>query len=101
MTPEKRKLFKKYSVQESHSQWTSTDDWYSIEVYRIMHDGNLPPHDDTSVMWVCDFLDKRNDMKCWAENIMIRPDYGSLYLTAKRMIYSFADIILKELKEQE
>jgi len=34
----------------------------SVEVYRIMHNGNLPSQDDLSVMWVCDFLDKQKDI---------------------------------------
>ena len=96
----KKELFKKYSINKTHNVWESSpDNWMSIEIYRIMHDGNLPPQDDLSIIWVCDFLDKETDIKWWMENVMSQPRWGSLYLTAKRMIYHFADEILKELNK--
>lgn len=91
---DKKELFKKYSIDESHNEWQPIDDWMSIEVYRIMHNGELPPPDDTSVKWVVDFLDKQKDMPRWVKNVMSRKDFGSLYLTSKIMVYSFADEIL-------
>lgn len=98
----KEELFKKYSIDKSHDVWDNgIDNWMSVEVYRIMHDGKLPPPDDLSVMWVCDFLDKKKDMKWWVKNVMSQPKWGSLYLTAKRMVYSFADQILEALEEKE
>jgi len=96
----KQELFEKYSINESHNVWDNQiDNWMSVEIYRIMHNGELPKPDDTTIKWVCDFLDKQADMKWWAVNVMSRNDWGSLYLTAKRMIYSFSDQILKELTE--
>ena len=91
----KKKLFKKYSIDESHNKWESIDNWMSVEIYRIMHDGKLPPQDDSSVDWICDFLDKQDDMEWWVENVMCRDDFGNLYLTAKRMVYTLSDEILK------
>lgn len=92
----KQELFKKYSIDESHSEWNDRiDNWCSVEVYRIMHNGELPSNDDASVKWVIDFLDKQSDMKWWVENVMSKPNWGSLYLTAKRMVYRFADEIIK------
>lgn len=33
-----------------------------------MHNGNLPPQNDTSVKWITDFLDKvKSDMKFFAK----------------------------------
>lgn len=96
----KQELFEKYSIDESHNVWDNNiDNWMSVEVYRIMHDGNLPPPGDASVMWVCDFLDKQKDMKWWSKNVMGLPNWGSLYLTSKRMIYSFTEEILKSLNK--
>lgn len=97
----KEELFKKYSINESHNVWDMRiDSWHSVEVYRIMHDGNLPPENDTSVLWVCDFLDKvKPHDKFYIELRQRKPDdFGSLYLTSKRMIYSFAEQILTDLK---
>ncbi len=94
----KQELFKKYSVNETHNQWGSIDSRTSVEIYRIMHDGQLPPPQDTSVKWVVDFLDRQNDMLWWSRELMGRPDWGNWYLTAKRMVYKFADQILEELK---
>jgi hypothetical protein len=92
----KEELFKKYSIDESHNTWNlQIDNWMSIEIYRIMHGGELPDNDNTSIIWVKNFLDKQDDMQWWATNIMSRPDWGSLYLTAKRMLYKFADKLLE------
>jgi len=91
----KEELFKKYSIDESHAEWDNQiDNWYSVEVYRIMHDGNLPSGDDDSVDWITAFLDKQKDMKWWVKNVMSQPNWGSLYLTAKRMVYRYSDAIL-------
>jgi len=91
----KQELFKKYSIDESHNVWdNSIDNWMSVEVYRIMHNGELPPPDDKSVNWITEFLDKQEDMKWWVANVMSRKDWGSLYLTAKRMVYSLSEQIL-------
>ena len=89
----KQKLFKKYFIDESHNVWDNgIDNWMSVEIYRIMHDGKLPPHDDMSIKWVIDFLDKTKDIKFMCE-LMKRDDWGSLYLTAKRMVYKFAELL--------
>lgn len=95
----KEQLFKKYSIDETHKVWDNgIDNWMSVELYRFMHNGNLPPEGDTSVKYITDFLDKSNDMKWWAKNVMIRDDWGSLYLTAKRMVYNLSDEIIKNSK---
>lgn len=94
----KEQLFKKYSIDKSHAKWDNQiDEWMSIEVYRIMHDGNLPPKDDMSTKWITDFLDKVNDPDYRIKLMKERDDLGSLYLTAKRMVYSLSDEILKAL----
>lgn len=94
--PCKRKLFKKYSIDESHNTWDdSIDNWMSVEVYRLMHNGELPDENDLSTKWITGFLDKSiNDMDWWVSNVMSRKDWGSLYLTAKRMVYRYSDQIL-------
>lgn len=95
----KEELFEKYNINESHNQWDeSIDNWMSVEIYRIMHNGRLPNQNDTSIGFVCDFLDKRYS-DWWNENITIRKDWGSLYLTAKRIIYNHYQEILKDKNE--
>lgn len=94
----KKDLFVKYGVSEGHNAWeTAIDNWFSIEIYRQMHDGQLPPPDDTSIAWVLDFLDKTKDPKYFfgLENP------GSHYTTAHRMVYRHADAILAELATKE
>ena len=92
----KEQLFLKYSINESHSEWDhKIDNWMSVEIYRIMHDGNLPDENNLTGIWVCDFLDKRKDMDWWVENVISKPDWGSLYLTAKRMIYRHWHLIIE------
>ena len=94
----KNELFTKYSIDESHNVWVPFDSWMSVELYRIMHNGNLPPQDDKSIKWVLDFLDKSNNSgEWWVKNVMSRADWGSLYLTAKRMVYKSAEQILQEV----
>jgi hypothetical protein len=91
----KAQLFAKYRINETHNTWDpQLDNWMSVEVYRLMHDGNLPAAGDMSVDWVIKFLDKQDDMDWWIKNVMIRKDWGSLYLTAKRMVYRFADRLI-------
>lgn len=92
----KEELFEKYSINESHHKWESCDDRNSVEIYRMMHNGNLPD-DDQSVKYVLDFLDKmKTDIPWWVSNVMSRPDYGSIYLTAKRTIRLFADDLINQ-----
>lgn len=95
----KEQLFKKYSINDTHSEWDeSIDNWMSVEVYRLMHDGNLPDPNDLSSKWITDFLDKSSgDMEWWVKNVMSRSDWGSLYLTAKRLVYRHFDSILSEI----
>lgn len=93
----KQELFEKYHVNETHNVWnTGIDSWISVEIFRIMHDGRLPTGTDLSLKYVLDFADKFKDAK-EAAKLHERDDFGSLYLTSKRMIYMFADDILKEL----
>lgn len=99
----KAELFTKYSIDQSHSAWSNHfDNWMSVELYRLMHDGALPPGDDLSTGWIIEFLDKMHDKTTnfSIDLIKKRDDWGSLYLTAKRMIYRHADEILKQLVQQ-
>lgn len=92
----KEDLFRKYDIDESHNTWDNRiDNWMSVEIYRVMHNGKLPKNDNSS-KWVCDFLDKMDDIE-FAKEIMSRNDFGSLYLTAKRMVYTLHESILNEL----
>lgn len=95
----KQELFKKYNIKESHSEWhNGIDNWMSVEIYRLMHDGQLPEKDDLSIKWVIDFLDKVKNDKKFAPNLMnTRKDFGSLFLTSKRLVYSHCNEILKGL----
>lgn len=91
----KPELFKKYNINETHNQWIDIDDWCSVEIYRLMHNGELPPPDDLSIKWVTEFLDKASsDIPWWTENVMCRRDWGSLFMTAKRMVYMFSEQLL-------
>lgn len=93
----KQELFKKYSIDESHNVWDNRiDNWMSVEVYRLMHDGKLPSKDDLSINWVTNFLDKINNTDYGIELMNTRDDFGSLYLTSKRMVYRHHEEILKE-----
>ena len=92
----KQELFDKYSIDESHNVWESIDSLMSVEGYRVMHNGELPPPNDKSVKWITDFLDKQKDAAWWAKNVMSRKDWGSLYLTAKRMVYMLHEEILQQ-----
>lgn len=93
----KRDLFLEYNLNDSHSKWDNNiDNWFSVEVYRLMHKGQLPNENDKSIVYVLDFLNRCKN--CDAE-IMRNPNFGSLYLTAKRMVFAFADIIVKEVNE--
>lgn len=94
----KEELFKKYSVDETHSVWDSSiDQWFSIEIFRVMHDGRLPGENDLSLKYIVDFLDKFKKDTKFLHEMMKKESWGSFYLTAKRSVYRYADILLKEL----
>lgn len=91
----KEELFKKYSIDESHNVWDmSIDNWYSVEIYRAMHNGNLPPEGDASIKWVVDFL---NECDKDPNFLISRKNWGSFYMTSKRMIARHYEQILTEL----
>lgn len=93
----KQELFNKYGINDSHAKWDNTvDNWFSVEIYRRMHNEELPPPDDTSIAWVLDFLDKTQDSKYF---FSLPQSPGSHFLTAKRMVYRHADKILEELAQ--
>jgi len=90
----KKELFKKYHIDKSHNKWDNNiDNWISVEIYRIMHNGNLPG-DDKSSKWVCEFLDKLKSDNEFMLKMTQRNDFGSLYLTAKRMVFTLHESIL-------
>jgi len=94
----KEELFEKYSINRSHCVWDNQiDNWMSVEIFRIMNKGNLPGATDKDLKYVVDFLDKQDDKKWWAKNVMTHPKWGSLYLTAKRMIYRHSNEFLKNV----
>ncbi len=95
----KEKLFKKYNIDETHKEWNNQiDNWISVEIFRIMHDGRLPNEKDTSFKYMVDFADKIRSAKGIIE-LRKREDFGSLYLTNKRLIYKFSEEILKEINK--
>lgn len=90
----KEQLFKTYSIDERYNQWDNNiDNWMSVEIYRLMHNGELPKQNDLSVKFVTDFLDKLKDMNYTASLMRQRNDFGSLYMTAKRMVYRHSDLL--------
>jgi hypothetical protein len=94
----KNQLFTKYGIGKGHEQWNNIiDNWYSVEIYRRTHDEQLPPRDDISAAWVCDFIDKTED----AEYYYSLNNPGCYFHTAKRMVYRYADAIVEELNARE
>lgn len=93
----KKQLFEKYHISEGHKVWQpEIDNWYSVEIYRQMHNGELPPPDDMSIAYVLDFLDKTADPAYFFS----LPNPGSFFTTAHRMVYRYADQILEELSKR-
>ena len=93
----KEKLFEKYKINNNHSVWDNVmDDWISIELHRIMHDGEIPKPDDMNLLYVLEFLDKVRSGEINSDNIC-----RNLFLNAKRMVYHHSDEILKQLDESE
>ena len=90
----KQELLEKYHINEGHNVWEPhIDNWFSIEIYRQMHNGELPPPDDMSIAYVLEFIDKCADPKYFFS----LDNCGSFYTTAHRMVYRYADEIVKEL----
>jgi hypothetical protein len=95
----KEELFEKYGIKSEHSVWSnSIDNWTGVEIFRIMHGGRLSTKEDTSFKYILDFLDHAKALdKFWTRTVMARPDWGSCYLTAKRLVFLLSDEILEEL----
>lgn len=99
----KDELFNKYSINKSHNVWDNQiDNWFSIEIYRVMNNGDLLKQDDKNLKWVIEFLDKVNNDTDWSlEHFIKRSDFGSLYLTAKRMVYRLHEEILEQINKNK
>ena len=96
MSKTKQDLFEKYDINDSHAEWDDRiDNWISVEIFRLMHDGRLPETGDTSFKYITDFADKFNNGKELVK-LRERRDFGSLYLTTKRLIYTHWEGILSE-----
>jgi hypothetical protein len=94
----KQELFEKYHIDERCADWEDMiDNWMSVEIYRVMHEGELPPQDDLSTGWMIEFREKCMDIHWMCTVLKKRKDWGSLFLTGKRMIYRFADEILRDI----
>lgn len=72
----------------------------SVEIYRVMHNGELPKSNSNEIKleYLLEFLDKA-DTVWFIENVISKPNGGSMYLTAKRMLYRFTDEILKMINQ--
>lgn len=97
-----KELFKKYGIDESHNAWSITDSRYAIDIFRFMHN-RLPNDNDTTLKYIIEFTDQMHAKKggvlprlikfCDKNNL----NWGSFYLTAKRMIYKFSNEIITEI----
>lgn len=91
----KKQLFERYKIDESHGVWEPhIDNWYSIEIFRVMNNGDLPKPDGSRVeiKYIIDFLDRCHDDPKFMTS---HENWGSLYLTAKRMVYMLQAEILE------
>lgn len=95
----KLELFEKYKIDESHNAWDmSIDNWYSVEIFRKMNNGDLPnKENETTLLYITDFLDKCHDDIVWFFSLENR---GIFYITAKRQVYKFSEQILIELNSK-
>jgi len=93
-------MFELYKIHDAHKTWTTDDSWFSIELYRMMHNGELPPKDDLSVTWILDLNNKFADREWFVKNVINkREDWGSLFLTLKRLSFMVADKLLEEINK--
>ena len=97
-----QELFEKYHIDESHSKWDfMIDNWMSVEIYRVMHNGELPQSKDISCKYILDFLDGFSDHEFALKIRRNYENWGSLYLTAKREVYKLSELILEELNSSQ
>lgn len=78
-------LLVKYRLNESHATWQpSIDNWYSIEAFRAQA-GRLPEKGDDTRQVLMAFLDNKD---LHARLLSERgPEFGSMFLSAKRALY--------------
>jgi len=88
---DQKKLLKKYDIDESHNCWEATDNWFSVEIYKIIT-GKLPEKMPDTLEEALDpyikFLEKKDKFFLkFMEEEKSATYFGSCYLTSKRMIY--------------
>lgn len=96
----KEEFYEKYDISEEHNKWESIDDWVSVEIYRAMHDGELPPREMKSYLWMTEFYDRIGTL-WFIKEIMSKPNWGSYVTTCKRLIYHHQHLILGEINGKQ
>ena len=93
---DKKQLMEKYHLDESHAEWSAmTDSWYSVEAYRLQagvlpNSENAPDTKET----IMAFLDNKDlQFKLLRER---GNEFGSIYLSAKRTLYSLLNAPIKK-----
>lgn len=94
----KQGLFKKYGINESHATWENIDSWMAVELFRLMND-RLPNDADNDFIYAMEFLYRVKSDEIFFRKFFSNVHFGSLYLTAKKIIYRFSDDILKNESE--
>lgn len=94
-------FFDKYKLDESYNQWdVQIDGWIYVEIYRMMHDGELPPREMKSYKWMADFYDKIGT-PWFVKEVISKPNWGSYVTTCKRLIYQHSHLILIEINAEQ
>ena len=76
-----KQIIKKYRLDDKHKIWEhQIDNWMSVEVARVVL-GRLPEKGDSARELAMEFLDNE-------EKYLGNKNFGSMYLTAGRMIYN-------------
>ena len=95
----KEELMKKYHLDKSHATWNNViDNWYSVEAYR-QQVGVLPnsPNAPDEKQTIMDFLDNKElHLKLLKEKGM---EFGSIFLSAKRLLYLILNNPIAEKRE--
>lgn len=97
----KEQLFERWFIKSPFAkEWDDViDNWYSVEVFRFMNDGRLPTEKDTTWQYLIDFMEKKRDKAWLIDQMFMVPNWGSISLTASRLVYRHADLILVEFNQ--
>lgn len=82
---EKQEALKRFNLTSEHDVWTMTDDFYAVQLFKLMNHDIAPKQNESVVEAAIVYLSRVNkdEVGEWINSSA----YGVIYTTAKRILY--------------